>query len=195
MTAAVAGFDVGAGGEEEDGVRCASLVGGEVKAGAPALVEVVNGVREGDKRVLAGGDVVSASGAEEDTFAARKGDDGGGEAVGESGGGREVRAALGLRADSRTSRLITGMATRGSSARSCATAWSSRRFLQAKSVMDWLHVRGEGCAGTRSRAAVTSEGPSGVAAGAAGAAASGVLEVGAVADVGQSFSAQRQCGS
>ena len=55
VTAAVAGFDVGAGGEEEDGVRCASLVGGEVKAGAPALVEVVNGVREGDKRVLAGG--------------------------------------------------------------------------------------------------------------------------------------------
>ena len=96
-----------------------------------------------------------------------------------------MSAALGLRAESREPRFTTRIATRGSSARSWATAWSPRRFLLAKSVMDWLHVRGEGCVGTTSRAAGTSEGMSEVAAGAAGAATGGVLENGAVADVDQ----------
>ena len=58
-------------------MRGAPLVCGEVEACTAALVLVENGVGKGDEGVPDGNNVVSAEGAEEDSFAAREGDDGG----------------------------------------------------------------------------------------------------------------------
>ena len=202
VTVAVAGFDVGAGGEEEDGARCASLAGGEVKASAPALVEVVNGAGESDKRV------VSAKGAEEDNFAVRKGDDGGGGAVGESGGGDAVgegdeTSGMGVAGGEGRARVASGfedVATYYGDGDAGVFGAKLRDGLVAKAVS--ASETGDGLV-ARARRGVRRDKESGCGdvgrrvggRSAAGTTARGVMEVGAVAEMGQSCSAQRQCGS
>ena len=202
VTVAVAGFDVGAGGEEEDGARCASLAGGEVKASAPALVEVVNGAGESDKRVF------SAKGAEEDNFAVRKGDDGGGGAVGESGGGDAVgegdeTSGIGVAGGEGRARVASGfedVATYYGDGDAGVFGAKLRDGLVAKAVS--ASETGDGLV-ARARRGVRRDKESGCGdvgrrvggRSAAGTTARGVMEVGAVAEMGQSCSAQRQCGS